>query len=31
MMRGWSGSRGAKLELAYAFKHDKPDFYEEYD
>lgn len=31
MLRGWSGSRGAKLELEYAFKHDKPDFYEEYD
>ena len=31
MMQGWMKSRGAKLELEYALKHNKPDYYEEFD
>lgn len=31
MLRGWQDSKGAKLELEYAFQKDKPEFYEEYD
>jgi len=28
MMRGWSKSKGAKLELAYAFQNNKTEYYE---
>ena len=31
MMREWKESKGAKLELEYAFKCNKESFFEEYD